>query len=58
MAMWALLDDNVEITAYRGIDGDDCRKGCEEEAIRLDLAAMTKKGIALGPGVEIVCLED
>lgn len=58
MPTWALLDDDKEIAVFRGIRNDICREDCEAEAIELDLAARTKKGVALGPGVEIVCYSD
>ena len=56
MAIWALYDDGKEITSFEG-HSEICREDCEIRALELDLAAKTKKGIALGPGVEIVCLE-
>ena len=57
MAIWSLLDDGKEVVSFEGIS-ECCREDCEARAIDLDLAAKTKKGIALGPGVEIVCLQD
>lgn len=57
MAIWSLLDDGKEVVSFEGIS-EFCREDCEARAIDLDLAAKTKKGIALGPGVEIVCLQD
>ena len=58
MPIWALLDDGKQVAAFRGCNNDILREDCESEALALDLAAKTKKGIALGPGVEIVCLQD
>lgn len=58
MAMWALLDDGNEIAAFEGIDSESCREDCEQRALGLGLAAQTRKGIALGPGVEVVCYDD
>ncbi len=58
MPIWALYDDGKEVAAFRGFTNEICREDCETEAIELELAAKTKKGVALGPGVEIVCLQD
>lgn len=58
MPIWALYEDGKQIAAFRGIRNDICKEDCEIEAIELGLAARTKKGVALGPGVEIVCLTD
>ncbi len=57
MATWALLDDGKEIAAFQGHSGC-CREDCEARAVDLNLAVMTKKGVALGPGVEVVCYDD
>ncbi len=57
MSTWALLNDGEEIAAFRGIDVL-CVENCETVAVNMGLAAELQKGVALAPGVEIVCLED
>ena len=56
MGTWVLLDQGKEIAAFVGLS-EVCRQDCEIRAVALGLAAWTKNGLALGPGVEIVCLE-
>ena len=58
MPIWALIEDGKEIAAFRGFTNSICREDCETEAVELGLAAVTRKGVALAPGVEVVCLTD
>ena len=57
MAVWVLLVDDKEEAVFRGFSNELCREDCEVEAIEKGLAARLERGVALAPGVEIVCYE-
>lgn len=58
MAVWALLENGRQVAAFRSIRNDIAREDCEAEALANCLAFMLPTGLALAPGVEIVCLQD
>ena len=58
MAQWALYFNSREISLWTGVDDDDLRKSCEDDAVAEGLGARLKLGLALVNGVEIVKLCD
>lgn len=58
MPVWVLMDYDEEVAVFSGISNSVVREDCEQEAIAQGLAAQLERGVALAPGVRIVCIED
>lgn len=58
MPVWVLMDHDEELAMFSGIRNSVVREDCEQEAIAKGLAARLERGVALAPGVRIVCIED